>query len=88
MLYLRRVFGQVWYQIQHNGKQRKYKKKAKEVLRLTNLGKVVTLTNLPQFLSEIKRDAKRRKIFMNIQETYIPYEIDWGEPQEKEIWWN
>lgn len=63
-------------------------KKAKEVLRLTNLGKVVTLTNLPQFLSEIKRDAKRRKIFMNIQETYIPYEIDWGEPQGKEIWWN
>lgn len=59
-------------------------KKAKEVLRLTNLGKVVTLTNLPQFLSEIKRDAKR----MNIQETYIPYEIDWGEPQGKEIWWN
>lgn len=39
-------------------------------------------------MHEIKRDAKRRKIFMNIQETYIPYEIDWGEPQGKEIWWN
>ena len=63
-------------------------KKAKEVLRLTNLGKIVTLTNLPQFISEIKRDARRRSIFMNIQETYIPYEIDWGEPQGKEIWWN
>lgn len=63
-------------------------KKAKEVLRLTNLGKIVTLTNLPQFISEIKRDARRRSIFMNIQETYIPYEIDWGGPQGKEIWWN
>ena len=63
-------------------------KKAKEVLRLTNLGKIVTLTNLPQFISEIKRDARRRSIFMNIQETYIPYEIDFWEPQGKEIWWN
>lgn len=62
--------------------------KAKEVLRLTNLSKIATLTNLPQFISEIKRDARRRSIFMNIQETYIPYEIDWGEPQGKEIWWN
>ena len=63
-------------------------KKSKEVLRLTNLGKIVTLTNLPQFLSEIKSDVKHRRIFMNIQESYIPYEIDWGEPQGKEIWWN
>ena len=61
-------------------------RKAKDVLRLTNMGKIVTLTNLPKFLIDIRREVKRKNIIKNLKETYEPYEIDWGEPQGKEIW--